>query len=73
MSYLCLCCVSNWIKGVVSTAECGGAHGGGKEGGWATWTILRECRKYRDERGQKAQLSEDLQTLMFGQLCLTAL
>ncbi len=24
-------CVSNWTKGVVSTVECGGVHGGGKD------------------------------------------
>ncbi len=33
VSYLCLFCVSHQTKGVVSTAECGGAHGGWKGGG----------------------------------------
>ncbi len=33
MSYLCLFCVSIRTKGVVSTAECGGTHRGGKGGG----------------------------------------
>ncbi len=30
---LCLFCVSNWTKGVVSTVECGDVHRGGKGGG----------------------------------------
>ncbi len=66
MCYLCLFRVS---KGVVSTAECG------HEGKWeeeTTQTVLRECRKYKEERGCKSKFSEDLQTLLFGQLCLAA-
>ncbi len=39
----------------------------------ATQTILRECRKQREDRGRKAQFCEDLQTLLFSQLSLAAL
>ncbi len=38
-----------------------------------TQTVLRKCRKYKKERERKSQFSEDLQTLLFGQLCLAAL
>ncbi len=38
-----------------------------------TQTVLRECRKYKEERGRKLQFSEDLWTLLFGQLSLAAL
>ncbi len=58
-------------KGVVSTAECGGAHEGkGEEE--PTQTVLRKCRKYKEGRGHESQFSEDPQTLLFGQLCFTA-
>ncbi len=70
VSWLCLFCVS---KGVVSTAECGGMHGKGKGEEEATQTILRECRKKREEKGCESQFSEDLQTLLFSQFSLAAL
>ncbi len=67
--WLHLFCVS---KGVVKTAECGGTHEGeGKEE--STQTVLRECRKQKEDRGRKSQFSEDPQTLLFSQLCLAAL
>ncbi len=50
MSLLCSFCDS---KGVVSTAECGGAHEVNKEEE-ATQTVLRECRKFKEERGRKS-------------------
>ncbi len=53
----------------MSTAECGGAHEG-KGVEETTQTILRECREYKKERGRMSQFSEDLQSLLFGQLCL---
>ncbi len=56
----------------MSTVECRGAQEGkGKEE--LTQTVLRECRKQREDRGRKSQFSEDLQTLEFGQLCLATL
>ncbi len=56
----------------MSTAECRGAHEGkGKEE--PTQIILRERRKYKEERGHESQFSEDLQTLLFSQLHLAAL
>ncbi len=70
VSQLCLFCVS---EGVVSTAECGDAHEGKGEEEEATQTVFRECRKQQVEKGQKTQFSEDLQTLLFGQLYQAAL
>ncbi len=45
--------------------------GKGKEE--ATQTVLRECIKWKEDRGHESQFSENLQTLLFGQLCLAAL
>ncbi len=38
-----------------------------------TQTVLRECRKYKEEKGHELQFAEDLQTLLFSQLCFAAL
>ncbi len=68
--HLCLFCVSNQTKGVVSTEECGGAHRGRKRGG--VQTVLKKCRKQKEDRGRESH-SEDLQTELFSRLCLAAL
>ncbi len=38
-----------------------------------TQTVLGERRKFKEERKRESQFSEDLQTLLFSQLCLVAL
>ncbi len=54
----------------MNTVECGGAH----EGKGEEWLdSLREYTKYKDEKGHESQFFEDLQTLLFGQLCLASL
>ncbi len=68
VTYLCLFCVS---KGVVSTAECWGTHEGGEKSNWHRpfW----ENSEIEGRQRAKSQFSEDLQTLLFSQLCLAAL
>ncbi len=39
----------------------------------ATQTVLRQCRQHKEDRWYESQFSEDLQTLLFCQLCLAAL
>ncbi len=51
--------VNTLIKRVVSAAECRGAHEG-KEEEEPTQTVLRECRKYKEERRHESQFSEDI-------------
>ncbi len=51
----------------MTTVEHGGAHRGGKREGVLTQTILRECRKEKEERGRELKLSEDLRTFLLGQ------
>ncbi len=66
---LCLFCVNSWTKGVLSTMELAqwGARTGEREREEeATLTILRECRKYKKEKGQVVQFSEDLQNFAIG-------
>ncbi len=57
----------------MSTAECGGVHEGKREEQLMKQTVLQECRKYWEKRGHKSQFPENLQTLLFSQLCLVAL
>ncbi len=45
----------------------------GKGAEEATQTIVRECRKFKEERRCDSQFSDDLQTSLIGQLCLAAL
>ncbi len=42
-------------------------------GGVADTDRFKRIQKMREERGRESQFSEDLQTLLFGQLCLAAL
>ncbi len=75
--YQCPSCVyfvsAIWQKGlwVQQSAKAQKEEGKGKEE--ATQTVLRGCRKQREERRQESQFSEDLQTLLISQLCLAAL
>ncbi len=54
----------------VQTEACAEEERGEEE---STQTVLREIRKEKEDRGRGSQFSEDLQTLLFGQLCLSVL
>ncbi len=57
----------------MSTAECGDTHEGKGEAEQTQTVFERMQKKKGREKGLESQFSEDLQTLLFHQLCLAAL
>ncbi len=58
----------------MSKVESGCVHRGGKGGGGSYTDCFERMQRIEGrERGHEAQFSKDLQTLLFGHLCLAAL